>query len=677
MANTQQSPPQLTTLEELEAENANLRVEIKRLNRQIKSMNFTMEQNKNAYVARSRVSATVLAEKSRQEKYLNLLLENSPDTIILLDRNGCFAYCTAAFLNLLNVSNFGLIDGAKFTEVFNDFGGTDFSKRVGCTLKRALESRKTIRDEETIDVDGKGSRRIYAIHITPMFDEANTFDGTMVLFHDTTDAVLAKRQAEDANSAKSRFLASMSHEIRTPMNAIIGMSDLMRVDNLDNLQQRYFADIKKMAKALLQIINDILDFSKIEAGKLELIPADFHLAELYDNICSMSKFTANAKELEFSSSIDASLPAAVYGDAVRFRQIFTNITNNAIKYTRKGSVSLALRRHAQGGREYIEFSVKDTGIGIKQEDMPKLFEVFSQLDLKKNKGIVGTGLGLSITKNLVSMMGGELKVESEYGKGSVFTVLLPLIEGDPDNIDRSNELARVMAKDDATVLVVDDNHINITVALGLLATHNISGNAADSGEQAIEKVKGKQYDIVFMDHMMPGMDGIEATKRIRGIKGEFYKRLPIIALTANAVTGARDTFIESGMNDFISKPIEPAQLNSVLAKWLPPEKIMFVNDTVKPTADAAQDVCDDGAALAFLDNAMLIDKLETLNDACFYGIDGNAAKMAAQLEDSVDDERIGGYFQEISRFVRELEYEKATEKIAEVLAILKKEQQKM
>ncbi|MDR2394535.1 MAG: response regulator [Treponema sp.] len=397
----------------------------------------------------------------------------------------------------------------------------------------------------------------------------------------TAELEVQTKLAEAASQAKSQFLASMSHEIRTPMNAIIGMSDLMCTDNLDPVQLSYFTDIKKMAKALLQIINDILDFSKIEAGKMEIIPVHYHILSLYDNICSMSTFTAMAKNLEFRHSFDPRIPQALYGDEVRVRQVITNIVNNAIKYTRKGYVYLKAERVNREGKEYVGFIVEDSGIGIKGEDIPKLFGKFQQFDSRKNRGIVGTGLGLSITKNLVEMMGGEIEVTSEYEKGSVFSLYLPLVEGDGGKIEQVGVVGRVIAREDVKVLVVDDNSINLTVALGFLATHKISADTALSGREAIELVKAQAYDLVFMDHMMPEMDGIEAVGYIRGLAGVRYQEMPIIALSANAVSGAREAFLEGGMNDFISKPIDGEQLNGILLKWLPKEKILGTEEVGK------------------------------------------------------------------------------------------------
>jgi signal transduction histidine kinase/CheY-like chemotaxis protein/HPt (histidine-containing phosphotransfer) domain-containing protein/ABC-type amino acid transport substrate-binding protein len=390
--------------------------------------------------------------------------------------------------------------------------------------------------------------------------------------------------AKAASQAKSQFLASMSHEIRTPMNAIIGMSDLMRTDNLDEVQQGYFKDIKKMSKSLLQIINDILDFSKIEAGRLEITPVHFNVTSLYDNICSMSKFTALAKELEFKSFFDPLIPSVIYGDEIRIRQIITNIVNNAVKYTPQGSVSLSFSRAVGGQKDFLVITVEDTGIGIKEEDMPKLFDTFQQLDREKNRGIVGTGLGLSITKNLIALMEGEIKVESVYGKGSVFTVSLPLVEGDAEKIERKGIAERVNAAVEVAVLVVDDNPINLTVAQGFLATHNIYPDTAQSGREAIKMVREKRYDLIFMDHMMPEMDGIEAAQAIRALDSSaspsidpsWFREMPIVALSANAVSGARESFLQGGMNDFVSKPIDAEQLNMALQKWLPKDKIAIV-----------------------------------------------------------------------------------------------------
>ncbi|MDR1730678.1 MAG: response regulator [Synergistaceae bacterium] len=382
------------------------------------------------------------------------------------------------------------------------------------------------------------------------------------------------RVAQAAADAKSHFLASMSHEIRTPMNAIIGMSELMRTDNLDEMQKRYFSDIRKMSRSLLQIINDILDFSKIEAGKLTLTPVNYNIFTLFDDISSLTNFTMAGKALEFRKSIARDLPPVLYGDEVRVRQVIMNLVTNAVKYTRKGFVSLDVRRGLKNDRDCLVVQVRDTGIGIKKEDFPRLFKAFEQMDKKKNQGIVGTGLGLSITKQLVSMMNGDVELESEYGRGSVFTVFLPLVEGDARQVEEHREIQMVVASPDARVLVVDDNSVNLSVAVGYLGKHGIAPDTAESASEAIEQIQAEQYDLVFMDHMMPGMDGVEATEYIRALDGGYYKRVPIIALSANAVSGAKESFFAAGMNDFISKPIDAAELNRVLLKWLPPQKVL-------------------------------------------------------------------------------------------------------
>jgi signal transduction histidine kinase/CheY-like chemotaxis protein len=390
-------------------------------------------------------------------------------------------------------------------------------------------------------------------------------------------------KAETASRAKSSFLASMSHEIRTPMNAIIGMSELIRTDNFDKTQKNYFSDIRKMTSALLQIINDILDFSKIEAGKMELVPTHFNLRDLYNNICSITAFTASGKSIVFTHTIAEDLPDIIYGDELRMRQVITNIVNNAIKYTREGYVSFDIGRITEDGEEFIVVKVSDTGIGIKKEDIPKIFMAFEQADIQKNRGIIGTGLGLAITNRFVKMMHGEVSVESEYGKGSVFMVKLPLTRGNPELV-RKEVSAHFFVTPDVKMLVVDDVPFNLTVATGFLSTHRIATDTASDALSALEKIKSTNYDIVFMDHMMPEIDGIDATKMIRALyvpedpSTERFRDLPVVALTANAIAGVREFFLQAGMNDFVSKPIESSKLNTVILSFLPPEKIIYSED---------------------------------------------------------------------------------------------------
>ncbi|MDR1020977.1 MAG: PAS domain-containing protein [Synergistaceae bacterium] len=375
--------------------------------------------------------------------------------------------------------------------------------------------------------------------------------------------------AKAASETKSKFLAAMSHEIRTPMNAIIGMSDLISTDNLDQTQLGYIGDIRKMSKALLEIINDILDFSKVEAGKMDLIPVHFDLREMCDNLCSMCRFMAESKDLGFKYSFGGGVPRAIYGDETRIRQVTLNLLNNAVKYTKEGYVEFGVKAVEKNGRRFTAFIIKDTGVGIKQENIPKLYDAFAQFDRNVHRGVTGTGLGLPITKNLVEMMGGEIELESAYGQGSTFTALLPLLEGDLAQIEKASVNKFSIADEGVKVLVVDDNNINIRVATAYLAKHNIKADSATSGAKAIQMIQEKNYDLVFMDHMMPEMDGIETTTHVRALPDGRGKEIPVIALSANVVTGARELFLGAGMNDFLTKPIDPQALNSTLLKWLP------------------------------------------------------------------------------------------------------------
>ena len=420
-----------------------------------------------------------------------------------------------------------------------------------------------------------------------VIDDEQHVRGYTVLIIDITDTYEyisklheMREQAEAANRSKSNFLANMSHEIRTPMNAIVGMSELLIEESKGRKIQEYAYDIKTAALNLLAIINDILDFSKVEAGKMDLVEDEYSVIEEMQDTINLVKIAAEQKGLQFKINLADNIPGKLYGDAGRIRQVLINILNNAIKFTKEGYIRLDVTgQYVASDVINLKLVVEDTGIGIKKEDLTAIFESFRQLDMNRNRQCEGTGLGLAITKQLITLMDGDIQVESEYGKGTRFTVHIKqrvidqktIAETDkPTSASKNKEEEKPAPfNSDYRVLLVDDNAMNRKVANAMLKTYNFKLAEADSGKAAIERIKHMKYDMILMDHMMPEMDGVEATKIIREECGENGKNAIIIALTANAINGAREMYLENGFDDFLSKPFDRKQLQELLEKWVP------------------------------------------------------------------------------------------------------------
>lgn len=408
------------------------------------------------------------------------------------------------------------------------------------------------------------------------------------LIQSMKDLDKAREEAEAANRSKSSFLANMSHEIRTPINAVIGMNEMIIRESSEEAVVGYAKNIESAGKNLLSIINDILDLSKIEAGRMEIVNTEYSLKGLINGVVNMISFKCREKDLKLIVNLDAALPKRLLGDEVRVRQIIINILNNAVKYTNEGSITFTVTGEEQEDILMLDISVKDTGIGIKEEDLKSIFGKFNRVDLENNQSIEGTGLGLAITEGLLEAMDGHIHVESKYGQGTEFRIHLPqvVVESEPvgEYVEGSGETKGEPERyresfhaPEARILHVDDTKVNHTVMKSLLKKTGIKMDMAMNGPESIELAKNKKYDIILMDYRMPHMDGIEALQTIRNDEEGQNKETPVICLTADAVSGARERYISEGFTDYITKPVDAALLESLLVKYLPPEKVTFTD----------------------------------------------------------------------------------------------------
>ena len=439
--------------------------------------------------------------------------------------------------------------------------------------------------------------------IMPLSERMSVFMSKM-----TTQLESMAKEAEAANQAKSAFLSSMSHEIRTPINAMLGMDEMILRESSEKDILGYAGDIKSAGNNLLGIVNDILDFSKIEAGKLNIIPVEYEFLSVVNDIYNLIKKRAEDKQLELKLEVDPSIPAVLYGDEIRIKQVITNIVTNAVKYTEKGSVTLIVKRldhNVKNGlsrghvechgeacfRNPVKFrvSVADTGIGIKEKDRERLFNAFERVDEKRNRTVEGTGLGLNITSRLLSLMDSRLEVESEYGKGSVFSfeIVQGISRDEPigDISERFSRMSAVHRKyhetftaPEAHILVVDDTRMNLDVVVNLLKKTMIRIDTAGSGAEALELVGKNAYDMIFLDHRMPEMDGMECLSHMKELPDNKSKDAPVVSLTANAVSGAREEYIRAGFSDYLTKPIDPDKLEDMLIRYLPEGKVHMLDE---------------------------------------------------------------------------------------------------
>jgi signal transduction histidine kinase/DNA-binding NarL/FixJ family response regulator len=576
--------------ERTETEFLALQKENKRLTRELLMARETLERIKRLARAKDQYANIIHVEREKQARYINLVFENSPDIILLLDKDKRIIHAADVFLKKTGIESVDAITGMLISEVFARYMDGETIDYLVTAFREAVENKTGTTIEKSIDFEEKGEYSFYLIYFTPMFDDAGVYTGGLLLFNDMTKFIHAKENAERANEAKSMFLATMSHEIRTPLNAIMGFTEIELQKKLPESTTENLEKILAASEDLMHIINDILDISKIDAGNLEIISKNYMLGSVINDSIMLNIARIKNKPIVFNAHINPDIPSHLSGDSLRIKQVANNLLSNAFKYTKEGRVDFTVDFQPTKNKDVITvvFSVSDTGVGIKEEDKKRVFSEYTQLYTKYNRSIEGTGLGLSITKKILSLMGGMISFESEWNKGSTFTASFPqrVVNSAPlgeaaarqlqsmnfaENDVRTNKHIKRVRMPYGKILVVDDVAVNLDVVRGLLVPYELQVETALSGTEAVERVrKGEpRFDIVFMDHMMPDVDGEEATRIIRNEIGTDYAQtVPIVALTANVMKETRDHLLQHGFTAFLSKPIDIFALDKILNEFV-------------------------------------------------------------------------------------------------------------
>jgi PAS domain S-box-containing protein len=566
------------TFESSAEEIAYLRKEVKRLTRQVNFAKSTLERIKTASSAREDVNAILRNERIRQDHTMSLILQYSPDILIVFDEKACVLYCADVFLRVTGIKHAGLVAGRHFREIFGRFVSKGKLTELTTWFMNSIKTREPWVLEESFDLSGKGSEQNYEVLFSPMFDDTGEINGAIMILHDITEIQNSIKRAEEASKAKSNFLANMSHEIRTPLNAIIGMVNIggaaCGIEKKDYCLER----IKSASAHLLNVVNDILDMSKIEADKFELSITAFNFTAMLGLIVDVLSFKVEEKNLVLDVVVDPAIPPIIASDEQRLTQVITNLLSNAIKFTPEGGTitvgAKALSKDDAGC--VIEIIIADTGIGISPEQGAKLFHSFEQADNSISRKYGGTGLGLVISKRIVELMNGRIRVESELGKGSsfIFTIHVGKDSGESAEAEAADSIQppAVIAGcfEGCRILLAEDIELNREVVVSVLEPTCAAIDYANNGREAVEKFTAapEDYDLILMDIQMPEMGGYEATRLIRAADVQKAATIPIIAMTANVFKEDIEQCLASGMNAHLGKPLNFDQLLRTLHHYL-------------------------------------------------------------------------------------------------------------